>query len=928
MKFIGQKIAALAAAAAVILTAVPNALADNSSNAAYAAFDGVSAQCVNMTAKQAVPAPDVEEHDGRSGWRLDPSAYSRSYIRCNIDDDFIYGLNGECTPVAEITYYDGGFGGFSLNYDSRSGGKSQFVQLQNSGEWKTKTFYLYDARFANGVYADDFRIETSSGVYGTSEEPVVIGGVTVTKSEKSAPLDISVSTGKTGNIFFEGDNIKFDVSYTDITGGSFIFRVDYEVEDYSGNVVKTKSKSVSANPSANDSVTFTNLPYGVYTLNVKVSGGGAEQEYRAEFSHARKADKTNYHFGTNIHYDDDIYDKNDIKAMSDLIKNSGFGFVRSSLRWWQWEPQKGVYTVPENVLYANQYIDSIGLEMLGIVYIDNPAITSHPYYVMNEEQLEAFRDYCEFAASELSGYTDYFCMLNEINLDGGYVNNEEEYVEIAKKGYEGIKAGNENAFINGGSLAGWQRQYANKTYELGILDYCDSYSMHTYSQTEGPEADYLYRSVTDHRSNLKKYDTTGTKEAWITEAGWPTRAADNRADEAASQSIAKKYESASELQQAKWYARSLAINGDKSRIDKYFFYSAVDDGMDKFDIQNNFGIIRAKAYDVPFAAKPAYIAVCAFNDLVGDAEFAGDMITDGTGYANKYIKPDGSGITCVWASETVGQTGGVYNYKTNAPYVAVYDMYGNAEYIENTSGTCQIAFTDEPVYVADAYEKPVEPEPEEPDDGGDDDISDGGMSVSQNGESVPSVWFIKPDTKIDVSFITDKPAGTEMSVICAAYNNGILKGLEIQKTKAVSDVISVSFSGDGIINADKIKLMVFDGLDGLVPLRDAYELSIFDTDMSVTAKTHNGRCTVSGRLKSRNKGERLTAAVFSEETVQSDLTETGVVPFMLYQDQLESGENGAYEFTFEYPDSYKGKTSMIIISTPDETVQSVIPAFG
>lgn len=924
MKFIGQRFAAVLAAAAVLLPAAP-VLADDEPNAAYAAFGAVRAECSNMEAFQTIPNPELAERGGRTGWRLDPQRYSASYIRCDIDDGFIYALGGEYTPITEITYFDEGFGGFCVNYDSRGGAESEFIQLENSGEWKTRTLYLYDAYFANGVYTDDFRIETVNDVYGQSAAPVIIGGVRVTKSEKSAPLDISVSTGKTGNIFFEGDEIKFDVSYNDITGGSFVFRAEYEVSDYYGNKVKSKTASVSASPSASGSVVFSNLPYGVYTLTVRISGGGAEQEYSTEFSYARRADETNYHFGTNIHYDDDIYDKADIKAMSDLIKNSGFGFVRSSLRWWQWEPQKGRYTVPENVLYANQYIDEIGLEMLGIVYIDNPAITSHPYYVMNAEQLEAFKDYCEFAARELSEYTDYFCMLNEINLDGGYVNNEKEYVEITKKGYEGIKAGNPDAFINGGSLAGWQRGYANKTYELGILDYCDSYSMHTYSQTEGPEADYLYRSVTDHRSNLKKYDTTGTKQTWITEAGWPTRAADDRSNESASRDIAYEYSSASEIQQAMWYARSMAINGDTSRVDKYFFYSMVDDGMDKFDIQNNFGIIRAKAYDVPFAAKPAYIAVCAFNDLVGDAEFAGDMITDGTGYANKYIKDDGSEITCVWASEVYGQQGGTYNYRTDAPYAAVYDMYGNAEYIENTSGVCAVEFSNEPVYVAPAYEKPEEPEePEEPDDGG--DVSDEGMNVVQNGESADALWFMDPYGAVEVSFETDKPSGTEMSVICAAYKEGVLTGVEVRDIVTDGSTVKASFDGAAVLNADRIKFMVFNSLEGLVPVRDAYEIGIFDTDSSVTAKTNGGRCIVSGRIKSRASGENVSAAVFAADTVKSDLTKEGAAEQILYQDQIVSGADGAYRFEFTYPVEYRDKTAMIIISTAGDTVQSVIPA--
>lgn len=929
MNNIRRKITGIITALVMLMPIVPSVgvHANNESNAAYAAFGAIKAECVNMKAVQTNPRPALEEQKGKIGWKLDPDVYASSYIRCKIDDAFIYALNGEFTPVVEITYFDSGYGGFCLYYDSRVGNKGEFVQLENSEEWKTKEFYLYDAYFGNGLYTDDFWIATDlDEVMGQSSDAVIVSGVRVTKSEKSAPFNIKADTGKTGNIFFEGDTVKFDVSYDNVTDKNYTFNAEYRVRDYNNNIVKTYTAKKQAAPSLKDSVTFSGLPYGVYKLDIKLIGNNIEQEYTTEFSYSRKADEINYHFGTNIHYDDETYTTEDAKNLSDLIKNSGFGFVRSSLRWHQIEKSKGVYKIPETVKFANQYLDEIGLEMLAIVYTENRLYTSEPFYNLNAEQMAAFKNYCKFVAEDLKDCTDYFCMLNEINHDtSGYLNNQQEYVNISKAGYEGIKAGNPNAFINGGSLAGWSRDYANKTYQLGILNYCDSYSMHIYDHMNGPETYYMYTSETDHRDNLRRYDTTGIKQAWITESGWPTRAADDTSKEEISRQIAKEHDSASELRQAQWYARSMAINGDKSRIDKFFYYSMSDNGIDKFNIQSNFGILRAKNYSVPFAAKPAYIAVCAYNDIIGDAEFVGDMITDGTGYANKYRRKDGSEVICLWASEWYEQTGGTYNYKTNAPYVVVYDMYGNAEYIENTTGTYGVKFTQEPVYVTSAYSKPEplpteKPQPTEPPY----EIT-GGINVEQNGEALKALWFLNPEEKIKVTFETGKPAGTEMTVICSAYNKGVLIGVETQSITTDTDIAEVYFDSDNAMNADSIKLMVFDSLEGLKPLKDAVKIDCFDSDASVIATVENGMCKVNGQLKDSADNENVMITVFSQNTRKSVLTEERVAPYILYQNQIKSDKNGMYEFSFKLPPNYGETSAMVMISTDNNTMQSVIP---
>ena len=163
---------------------------------------------------------------------------------------------------------------------------------------------------------------------------------------------------------------------------------------------------------------------------------------------------------------------------------------------------------------------------------------------------------------------------------------------------------------------------------------------------------------------------------------------------------------------------------------------------------------------MPFSAKPAYAVVCAFSDIVGCAEFEADEITDGSGWAYRFKRADGSNVTCVWGAECYGQTGigSTYRYTSEAPYILLYDMYGNEQYIENVNGYHDIPIEEEPVYVEDAEGAP---RPEKI------------KGVSQEGIAKGTLEAVDPELPINVLFPADAQEGSEAAAICAAYSDGI-----------------------------------------------------------------------------------------------------------------------------------------------------------
>ena len=91
--------------------------------------------------------------------RRTDQATGNPYMYFNVDDGFIY--DGAQSVSVAVTYYDIGTDTWRLEYDSTAGATklAGTIHKTNSGQWKTHTFSLDDARFANlQAGGSDFRI--------------------------------------------------------------------------------------------------------------------------------------------------------------------------------------------------------------------------------------------------------------------------------------------------------------------------------------------------------------------------------------------------------------------------------------------------------------------------------------------------------------------------------------------------------------------------------------------------------------------------------------------------------------------------------------------------------------------------------------------------------------------------------------------------
>ena len=658
----------------------------------------------NMTV---LTTASVEQKNGRYAWLLTPQNDGANRLRCCIKDNVLYNPAAGTKLLVEVSYLDKGYGGFCLDYNSKSKAHNgEFVQCEGSNAWKQHMFVLDDAAIDNGIDYSDFLISVNDReLMGVSSDTVCISSVRVLKSKYQSPYEITTSTGHFGNVFFKGDRISFGLKFTDRRGLDEEHPVTCTVLDYDGNKVAEQHITTQSGD-----VTLSNLPFGVYELKVSIADEQIKQDKVIDFSYSLKAASSNMRFGTNVHFDWNAYDDEAIKGIADLVKSAGYGFVRTSHRWNEMETVKGQYKLTHNIEYANSYLSSIGIRMLAIITQENPLYDQYPYWLQSVDKRKAYADYCSFLVNALKKYTHYFCSPSELNRYNGQYrqDNYTDFFNIVKDAYPAIKKAYPNAYIVSGGLAGYQKEYNQHLFDLGILNYCNAYSMNIYEHVAGPETWYsnypeldIYSNTMNFNREVKQADPK--QEAWISETGWTTRLTN------ANEKLTRKQLPwcISEKDQARWYARSFMVNSDPNQIDKVFHYSFVNNYVGYFDPEDNYGIIHSHNYRTPFSAKPAYITTAAFNSIVGEARYLGDF-ADGDVSVNKdhyafmFLRKDKKRVMCYWQKDQgmlIDQSPKEYTYNCNSPYLEIYDMYGNCKTVDNSRHEYKGIFSEEPVYI-------------------------------------------------------------------------------------------------------------------------------------------------------------------------------------------------------------------------------------
>ncbi len=642
------------------------------------------------------------------------------YILVDIDDNWAYNLPIYTGIEVIVEYFDDVEGKFNLTYNTHKpdvgkyttpntewGGDALVVELGGTMEWKTHTFYLEDAKFANKIGCD-FRLgiwwPTAKNNYGA----ITFGSIAVKKVPIRTPLLYNgLSSAQIGNIFSIDDEIKLSHEFENKLSEDVTTTVKTEIYDINNDLLaeNTQSTTLGAMEHKKIDIQIDNpKKYGIYRVIA------TEQTYINSNPENVTTHIHEQEFSISMKISDE--DRNPMVGYAQhllrgygspdytpgLIKQAGGTWVREDfLKWQEVEKSPGVYEIPESEKEKLRKIKASGLNILGI-FMGRVSFYDGGANPHTDEGIAAFAKYCAFMAKELRGIVDHWEMWNEWNIKAfnPTLESPEVYAKLVKAVYTEVKKVNPDAFLIGCDTAGIADEkytlnvytWVKRVFDAGAYDYMDAVSGHHYDWDKDKFDERKFITVAkSYRELMSQYGEP--KPLWITETGAAT-----------SLDKAPKDEQPGVL--ALIYAMSVAYDLCDQMM-YYCFYDRADDSY----VEASWGVLNCwqrgytslpEANRTANSAKPGYLGVAAMNSFVGGTAEFEKVLEKDRAYALKFRNKK-LGKDVMMALSGV-YSGVVVNYNLGCKNVIVYDVFGNEmARLSSDTGIYTLNVANNPVYV-------------------------------------------------------------------------------------------------------------------------------------------------------------------------------------------------------------------------------------
>jgi len=637
--------------------------------------------------------------------------------------------------------------------------------------------------------------------------------------------DVSVSMSEAGHIFFDPFDVtmKLNLINGDTAQIKDIVAKVYTEDENSlifNDVVTTLDLKAHERFSDNITIDLTKgeMQYGMFVLKLAIVPSGSEptdEDFVAEmrFSVAKKSETANNKIGMHTQFGHGYADP-EINAK--LLKNAGFLGIRDYVAYSQcFTGEKW----SEPTLY-NKWTDDMQINNLSQIIQFDSTIEGFP---KTETEIKNFTDYAVSVVSNLvEDGVYYYELWNEPN----FTYTAEEYANLLISVAPAIHAVDENVKLLAFAAAGASNYHtANwivdiiKILQEKSLDphkYIDYISVHPYrALNQAPEkatrtCDCTWGAEAYDKGNTFDYNDTLPGDSSVvarmvnltnrleevgcddipyiaTELGWYSYVGDSGQTKC-EECIEKGTTSLDEIGQAQYNVRAAALLYNK--IDKIYFHTFNNKTSKSSNMERNFGFTetwKADETEIPYEAKPVFIAMANFNAMLGNAELIEENV-DGLSWPSfwnrlKYdyvFQKDGERTHMMWTTNASGSVKTIY---VPDKAICIYDMYGNLiDKQYNSNGNYSVTLTGSPVYVV---ETPVKVEVE---------------ILNRNGEAV---YEIGDNTELCAAMNVLSAAKEKGILVCAAYENDILVRTEVATVESGAVSASTPYINTG--NADMIK---------------------------------------------------------------------------------------------------------------------------
>lgn len=522
--------------------------------------------------------------------------------------------------------------------------------------------------------------------------------------------DVSISTDSemTGNIFFGSDSPELKVVYENKSDNAISFTAVYKTFGYdtamNKQLIDTASRiiNVNSNSKYTDIVRPNTDKFGVYTLDVEIKDGlqGAViQNKEIDFSRS-VVGKRNPSLGVNTHFP--VY--GDINRGLDLISNAGMSMIRDSVRWSEYEQAKGEKNLTSKIKKLINLSADYNIDVLPIIYAKNTIYeNSDSAMVTTQEGLSGYSNFVKSLAmtDEFKKYIKAVEICNEPDTaviegecdatdksDAAQKIRAQKYADVLKTAYNSIKSVNPSikvgAFSTYSVATGASIKFIQEVLSLMDKPYYDAITAHPYFTNDYTDENVYHSNDTKYYlDNVYNPLFTGqfnVSERWYTEFGSTTDKNDTFYVENEYKQAVKNIRAYNTLKKDRFNSKLYLFNFEDSPLTN----------------SSHYGMLNASNADVPYAAKPTYLAVSNLNNLIADATKVEsvDNALQSRAFVDKYTCPERD-VYMMYARYSGETVDAEYNLGNVAAY---YDLYGNKLDSKEILMNGKYHLTENPIY--------------------------------------------------------------------------------------------------------------------------------------------------------------------------------------------------------------------------------------
>lgn len=530
---------------------------------------------------------------------------------------------------------------------------------------------------------------------------------------KDEPIYTRVTSAKVGNIFSENDEKMITAEFENVLTSTANANISYEVFDENGNVTERKSigsVTLKAGEKIQKNIKLGINDFGIYKVIFRIEGNsnGESFSYSSSKFALSVADKLsnaetgNPKMRVNIPY---IYDFGEWEKLKAVITDAGITGVRKDLTWYDTEPSKGNYVSP-NVTCWYEDAEKRNISNTVVLSATNPVYNNGIWeksyaHLLGANAYAAWEKYVTYCAVNYQGLVTDYEILNEPNWNM----SAQVYADYLKRANRIIKKFDKTAkvtgFVTGSVPWDWIENLLNIIKD-NPSEYLDVLSVHPYDFDDGD-----YKTVIENESwGIRIRDDLYLSKIDRIKALMQNYNCGGLGLNVSEMAITSTTGVCSPMRQAAELAQLMTVDAAQNKTDSIYWY-CLENTMERgdrdyteYDIEGNYGLVGNKYDVVPYAAKPSYLAACAYNKIVGGGTYVSTVSKDG---AKAYrFKKNGRDAAVLWSEETEQNI--CLDLGVNS--VSVYDKYGNKlGDLKSDSGKFSFNAEFEPMYITGNFSK-------------------------------------------------------------------------------------------------------------------------------------------------------------------------------------------------------------------------------